>query len=169
MEEFPHIPPIDTEYKGYYFRSRLEARWAVFFEKMNWTWQYEVEGFELPSGRYLPDFYLPDLKCFVEVKPKKLNKKEFKLCTELSELMGNPDGHGNVLLLEGDIKCKSQRLLTAGYGIQDVVPIPYNYKYYPFFYVGGETNQFDTKYFDDTAKIIWYCQKARFEFEWREQ
>src|SRR6266480_2904508 len=60
---------IETVYKGYRFRSRLEARWAVFFDALGEEWQYEVEGFELPSGRYLPDFYLPKRKTYVEVKP----------------------------------------------------------------------------------------------------
>ena len=53
------------------FRSRLEARWAVFFDALGIRWLYEPEAFELPSGaRYLPDFYLPDLKRWVEVKPE---------------------------------------------------------------------------------------------------
>lgn len=47
---------IETEYLGYRFRSRLEARWAVFFDSLGLDWQYEPEGFELESGRYLPDF-----------------------------------------------------------------------------------------------------------------
>lgn len=51
------IKPIETFYKGYRFRSRLEARWAVFFDALGVKWEYEPEGFELPSGkRYLPDF-----------------------------------------------------------------------------------------------------------------
>jgi hypothetical protein len=50
------IKAIETAYKGYRFRSRLEARWAVFFDALGIEWQYEPEGFELPSGRYLPDF-----------------------------------------------------------------------------------------------------------------
>ena len=51
---------IQTRYKGYHFRSRLEARWAVFFDAMGLEWEYEPEGFELPSGEwYLPDFFLP--------------------------------------------------------------------------------------------------------------
>ena len=51
------IKAIETEYKGYRFRSRLEARWAVFFDEAGIKWEYEPEGFELPSGkRYLPDF-----------------------------------------------------------------------------------------------------------------
>lgn len=51
------IKPIETVYKGCRFRSRLEARWAVFFDALGVEWEYEPEGFELPSGRrYLPDF-----------------------------------------------------------------------------------------------------------------
>ena len=46
-----NLTPIETVYKGYKFRSRLEARWAVFFEEMGLDWSYEVEGFNLPSGR----------------------------------------------------------------------------------------------------------------------
>jgi hypothetical protein len=60
---------IETQYKGYRFRSRLEARWAVFFDALGVKWTYEHEGFELPNGtRYLPDFYLPDFDEYVEIK-----------------------------------------------------------------------------------------------------
>lgn len=64
------IRPIETEYKGYSFRSRLEARWAVFFDTLNIPFDYEPEGFELGNGiRYLPDFWLPEQHCWVEIKP----------------------------------------------------------------------------------------------------
>lgn len=53
-----HIRAIETRYKGYRFRSRLEARWAVFFDALGLRWEYEKEGFDLPSGRYLPDFFV---------------------------------------------------------------------------------------------------------------
>lgn len=63
------IKPIETVYNGYRFRSRLEARWAVFFDAIGTTWEYEPEGFALPDGTYyLPDFYLPESKWWVEVK-----------------------------------------------------------------------------------------------------
>lgn len=63
------IKPIETEYNGYRFRSRLEARWAVFFDVAGIKYEYEPEGFELDDGtRYLPDFYLPDFSTFCEVK-----------------------------------------------------------------------------------------------------
>lgn len=64
------LKAIETKYKGYRFRSRLEARWAVFFDKMGIKYEYELEGFKLPSGKgYLPDFFLPALDAYVEVKP----------------------------------------------------------------------------------------------------
>ena len=51
------IKAIETVYNGYRFRSRLEARWAVFFDVLGVNYEYEPEGFILPSGkRYLPDF-----------------------------------------------------------------------------------------------------------------
>lgn len=63
------ITPIETVYKGYRFRSRLEARWAVFFDVMGIKWEYEPEGFELSDGSlYLPDFYLTESKAFFEAK-----------------------------------------------------------------------------------------------------
>lgn len=65
----PDIKPIETIYNGYKFRSRLEARWAVFFDVGKIKYEYEPEGFELPNGqKYLPDFYLPKFEAYVEVK-----------------------------------------------------------------------------------------------------
>lgn len=65
------IKPIETIYNGYRFRSRLEARWAVFFDVLGIEYEYEPEGFELGDGlRYLPDFYLPENDVWVEVKGK---------------------------------------------------------------------------------------------------
>lgn len=64
-----NIKPIETRYKGYLFRSRLEARWAVFLDSLGIPWEYEKEGYELFDGtRYLPDFWLPDQPGFLEVK-----------------------------------------------------------------------------------------------------
>lgn len=70
---------IQTAYKGCLFRSRLEARWAVFFDNAKINWLYEPEGFVIEEiwndennnkkWNYLPDFYLPDTETWVEVKP----------------------------------------------------------------------------------------------------
>lgn len=71
------IKPIETVYSGYRFRSRLEARWAVFFDYAGIDYQYEPEGYVLDDGTmYLPDFYLPDFDLFVEIKPLKRNNEK---------------------------------------------------------------------------------------------
>lgn len=63
------IKAIETIYRGYRFRSRLEARWAVFFDAVGLRFEYEKEGFILDDGtKYLPDFWLPSLKLWVEIK-----------------------------------------------------------------------------------------------------
>ena len=77
-----NIKPIETIYNGYRFRSRLEARWAVFFDAMKIKYRYETEGYVGIYGeKYLPDFYLPDINVFVEVKPniEKLKKDSGKI------------------------------------------------------------------------------------------
>lgn len=62
------IKAIETHYNGYRFRSRLEARWSVFFDKLGIKRTYEEEGFDCDGVWYLPDFYLPDYRCLFEVK-----------------------------------------------------------------------------------------------------
>lgn len=60
---------IPCQYKGINFRSLLEARWAYFFDKLGWTWQYEP--FEMDG--YIPDFLVTFSEdCWpmvVDVKP----------------------------------------------------------------------------------------------------
>ena len=67
------IKPIATKYKGFRFRSRLEARWAIFFDKIGLKYEYEVEGFEMNGIHYLPDFYIPSLDRWFEIKVKPLS------------------------------------------------------------------------------------------------
>lgn len=65
------IAPIPTTYAGVTFRSRLEARWAVFFDWLGVRWDYESEPFRLSDGSgYLPDFWLPNWRAWFEVKPE---------------------------------------------------------------------------------------------------
>lgn len=82
---------IQTTYKGYKFRSRLEARFAVMFEALGLKWQYEPEGYDLgEAGWYLPDFYLPGLDVWVEVKAKPLNAEEREKAFALSSMTNKP-------------------------------------------------------------------------------
>jgi len=96
----PIYKAIETIYKGYRFRSRNEARWSIFFNSLSIKFEYEPEGFILPSGRYLPDFWLPQVKMYAEVKSVNFSKHELALASELYQatgyevllLVGTPDG-----------------------------------------------------------------------------
>lgn len=86
----PKVKAIETHYNGYRFRSRLEARWAVFFDALGARYEYEKEGFSLPSGPYLPDFWLPEINTWVEIKGKEPSKHEKELCKELAIITDSP-------------------------------------------------------------------------------
>lgn len=84
------IKPIETIYAGSRFRSRLEARWAVFFNWLKIRYVYEPQGYELSDGtKYLPDFYLPDSDTFFEVKGVLTGEDEKKI-QQFREDSGKP-------------------------------------------------------------------------------
>lgn len=76
---------IETVYRGYRFRSRTEARWAVFFDALDIDWEYEPEGFEFPNGiMYLPDFKIGNI--WVEIKADAPSAdEEFKMVCLVSQ------------------------------------------------------------------------------------
>jgi hypothetical protein len=80
------ISVIETRYRGYHFRSRLEARWALFLDCMDARWEYEKEGFVLSnSEHYLPDFWLPGLNLWLEIKGQHPTEEEFNRCRLLRD------------------------------------------------------------------------------------
>lgn len=95
---------IETHYNGYRFRSRLEARWAVFFDHAHIKYEYEPQGFELEDGtKYLPDFYLPEYDYYVEVKPPRENSRDE--IEKASKFVGNGI---NVLVILSNIPKKKK-------------------------------------------------------------
>lgn len=57
---------IPTEYRGTTFRSRLEARWARFFDLIGWVWEYEP----FDADGYIPDFVIMGKRpLLIEIKP----------------------------------------------------------------------------------------------------
>jgi hypothetical protein len=85
------LKSILTYWAGRYFRSRLEARWAVFFDSLGIAYEYEKEGYDLGSGIcYLPDFWLTDLKFWVEIKPGYPSEEEYSKAAKLSASSGIP-------------------------------------------------------------------------------
>lgn len=96
------IQAIETIYDGYRFRSRLEARWAVFFHEAGIQYEYEPEGFNLPKrGYYLPDFYLPQFGAYVEIKPLSVSPEDEEIAKDkLIELFYGTSGI--TMLIKGD-------------------------------------------------------------------
>ncbi len=85
------MKPIPTYWAGRYFRSRLEARWAVFFDTLGIAYEYEKEPYSLGNGiGYLPDFWLTDLKFWVEIKPAMPTTEEFEKARRLVNSCGVP-------------------------------------------------------------------------------
>jgi hypothetical protein len=85
------ILPIQTLYRGVLFRSRLEARWAVFYDTLGVEWHYEHEGFVIDGQPYLPDFWLPgvgDGGCHIEIKPVDPTQEETEKCAGLALASG---------------------------------------------------------------------------------
>lgn len=97
------ISPIKTTYRNVVFRSRLEARWAVYFDEIGIEWEYEKEGYNLPSiGYYLPDFFLPQVEMWAEVKPQVFTEIELRKCIALHRGTGF-----ECLLLDGPPAARS--------------------------------------------------------------
>lgn len=91
MTPAPTLKAIETVYAGYRFRSRLEARWAVFFDTLGIAWEYEKEGYDLgEAGWYLPDFWLPDAFQWVEIKAQEPSDIEREKCRQLVLQQDNP-------------------------------------------------------------------------------
>jgi hypothetical protein len=90
---------IDTIYNGYRFRSRLEARWAVFFDTLGVKYEYEREGYDLDGIWYLPDFWLPEQDCWVEIKGEEPTQQEFNKGHRLAVVTGK-----NLYILSGEIR-----------------------------------------------------------------
>lgn len=131
---------IETRYRGYRFRSRLEARWAVFFQNMGWRWRYEHQGYEIgwdePRLAWLPDFEVEipmaggDCQtAYVEVKGDRRFFTDTSFCDAL-DFGGGPPGfddchnevvkvtpafckHGTAkpILVLGDVPAESQGFL----------------------------------------------------------
>lgn len=138
------MKPIETEYKGYRFRSRLEARWAVFFDACGVKWEYEPEGFDLGDGLYyLPDFLLHDvlirdfnspIDLWVEVKGQMTEqdaKKIIKFAESGSEGHDYLYGYPNPILIVTNIPYGDDYLDTIDY-MRDLAyssndPAPFNF------------------------------------------
>jgi hypothetical protein len=107
------IKAKETWYKGVKFRSRTEARWAVFFDHLGIPWQHEPRRYDLPyrldnpaqTRWYLPDFWLPSLGMWAEVKGKLNDYADYALLLNRAAALSSPAGGcggGNDTVVLGD-------------------------------------------------------------------
>ena len=97
------LKAIETRYKGYRFRSRLEARWAVYFDTLGYEWEYEKEGYDLgDAGWYLPDFWLKSVNMWAEVKGTDPSQQE---CRRIHELVMQTGFSCLLLVGTPDVQC----------------------------------------------------------------
>ena len=128
MSDFkPEIKAIPTEFGGIRFRSRLEAKWAAFFDLVGWRWEYEPVDF----NGWIPDFAIVEdgRVAYVEVKPvykfpdDTADKIEASGCGERVLIVGagnpmrTPWGCGPGWL--GEIHYGARRWNLATYGLWD--------------------------------------------------
>lgn len=194
MEKNNVITAIQTEYKGHCFDSRLEARWAVFFDACGVDWEYRPTIFNLGDGiKYCPDFLLHKVvgrfcgDLYVEVKGQmdsasaaKIDRFTARIEARRGEadskpilIVGNiPNGNliGTIL---GNIR-KSSRIDENGlsyYSFETIdgkvgTAIPGISKFggFKLFNLGG-----DDEFMDLGATAEAYRKARQFKFESREE
>jgi len=180
------IKAIETVYKGYRFRSRLEARWAVFFDALGVKYEYEPEGFQTSAGGYLPDF---KVKCYGTRGDQ--NEKPFDLWIEVKGKMTaadaekikafSNDGENKVLIVHripdengstDSNNCESYDMMDG----QDIYPFNYYlidgdyFAAYPaadakgrFYLFGDDSNYIDTIDRERVERAYTIARQARFE------
>ena len=188
------IKAIETEYNGYKFRSRLEARWAVFLDALGVDYEYEPEGFELPSGkRYLPDF---KVKCYgtrgcdndepfdlyIEVKGN-MTLCDAERIEEFAGASANNDFDikiENPILVVGNIPQRGKSSDSDSLGAYDTIEgthvCPFNYTLIDGDYFAAYPAAYKGRFFlwGDDSNYIWNeneveeaydkARKARFEY-----
>lgn len=108
-----------TIYNNITFRAKLEARWAVFFDTLGIKWRYEpfhsdIDFYGGLTG-YKIDFFLEDIKVFVEIKPSEWSDMPFGA---KEKARGWAKEYGDVLILLGPpsiVKSKSRKHYLISY------------------------------------------------------
>jgi hypothetical protein len=80
---------IPTIYDRIEYRSRLEARWAAFFDQLGWQHIYEPFN----ADRYLPDFVIHgEGPLLAEIKPVVTQEEYETAAAEVDRRLGDDDG-----------------------------------------------------------------------------
>lgn len=151
---------IPTTYKGIKFRSRTEARWAVFLEVLKIKFDYESDGFDLDGLFYLPDFWLPKQEIWLEIKPvapdSTEQEKAFRLANHTKKNVfiqtGNPRVPG--------FPCEESSMASCH--------SPGHQEDFPFFWTRCEScGEMDLTFEGRTERLSCRCEKRgpRYNFD----
>jgi len=147
------IKALQTSYNGYSCRSRTEARWMVAFDEAKIKYEYEPQGFDLGEvGCYLPDFYLPQVGMYAEVKGRTFNLEELKKAKALAEEAEKP-----VLLLDGPPERKAYWAI-----VPEVFPEGCGYFKMYDWYVSFDGESFSVCDYDIFEENNYWLDESRF-------
>ena len=136
----------------------------MFFDTLGIAWEYEKEGYELPSGKYLPDFWLPKEGVWAEVKGGAFKADEIQKCRELVEATESP-----CLMLDGPPQGRTYwafELWEDGL-VQTIDYDPCSFRHYDrFFVMSCATNYPETSpsVYAGGCPGLAAANSARFEF-----
>lgn len=122
------IPARPTTYNGIRMRSRTEATFAAFLDRVGYVWEYEPRAFASAEGQYLPDFALPfdsGSPIYIETKGARPTPEELHDLMMRMSIIGSsePDAFGVIFAAAGgrwgygfDLT-EPRRFYTIGFGI----------------------------------------------------
>ncbi|OKH29560.1 hypothetical protein NIES2101_43265 [Calothrix sp. HK-06] len=110
-----------TKYKGQYFRSKLEATWAAFFEQAMEKWEYEPKDALDHFLGWRPDFkiWIHNEPIYCEVKPLWLSTLPdwvaTKICSAESARVGQGDNSIKLAILGNAVPIGIEGRPSLGY------------------------------------------------------
>lgn len=156
---------LKTKYNNCWYLSRLEARWKVYFDALGIEATYELQGYDLgEAGWYLPDFYLPHVDMWAEVKPVQFSDTELR---KLKALVVHTQKPALMLIGAPDRKPYTawcfDRHCNGLYFIDFILSNYRNfYQKEHRFYGSPDTGEIYHVVFDDIDQAVTAAQSARF-------
>lgn len=114
-------------YSDFRFASTLEARWACFLDLMGVAWQYEVGAYDIGGRVYIPDFWLPELKIWLEIKGTIYSDEAGMRMMEKASGLAVKSGHPVILTFHDPLTAKCVTFGKTGgmYTDSHFGPCPY--------------------------------------------
>ncbi|BAZ18733.1 hypothetical protein NIES4071_106180 (plasmid) [Calothrix sp. NIES-4071] len=119
--DYENFPARPTKFKGQYFRSKLEATWAAFFEQVMEGWEYEPSDALDHFLGWRPDFqiWIHNEPIYCEVKPLWLGTLpdwlKTKICDAESARIGQRNNSVKVAILGNAVPIGIEGRPSLGY------------------------------------------------------